>query len=312
MKSESKILWIESKDLDIDRYDKLIEQSEEVNIYNFSWYLEAVADFWGALVLNNYEALMPIAYTVKKGQYIVYQPFFSRQIGVYGEYVNPVMINSFISAIPEKFKLIDFGFPYEIKVNYSVEHVVHQQLNLENSYDFLYSNYSTNTKRQLKKAVKNEVEIREYEAPEELINLFKNTKGEEIGLSEGNFSHLLALLKKGLVKKSGILLGAFYNEQLIASAYYFVQENRITYLKGAGSEKGREIGGMYLLMDFMISKYAGASIIFDFGGSKLDSIASFYKKFGAIDKTYYLYSKNKLPLVIKLAKNLRDKVIRKK
>jgi hypothetical protein len=60
-------------------------------------------------------------------------------------------------------------------------------------------------------------------------------------------------------------------------------------------------------MDTIIKKYAASKRVFDFGGSKVSSIAEFYKKLGGEDQTYLSFSKNNLPWLLKTAKGLRDK-----
>lgn len=305
---EEQIKWLESDELNRGLYDTLVSESNQTNIYALSWYLDAVSDKWGVLVLGDYKAVMPIPYTIKKGQSIIYQPFFSRQIGVFG-IENPSELSEiFLNSIPKKFKLIQFGLSHSANSDFEITSVLHQELNLESEYEDLHRSYSTNAKRQIKKSQKSEIEIKQLGNPQELIELFRETKGSEIGLSEDNFKHLGQLLDAGLNNKKAILLGAYQKKELVAAAYYFVQDHRITYLKGASNDSGRNSGAMYLLMDFVVGKYSGSGRVLDFGGSKIGSIAMFYKKFGAIDSEYYLYERNNLPLILKQVKKVRDKL----
>ena len=64
---------------------KLLSVLSALSLYCYSWYLDAVSDNWGALVMGDYEFIMPIPYTVKKNQSILYQPFFSQQLNVLGK-----------------------------------------------------------------------------------------------------------------------------------------------------------------------------------------------------------------------------------
>ncbi|MDA9093212.1 hypothetical protein N9J92_05085, partial [Polaribacter sp.] len=56
---------IERKDLDVDKYDACIADSVQSRIYAFSWYLDVVTDNWDILILNDYEAVMPLPWKQK-------------------------------------------------------------------------------------------------------------------------------------------------------------------------------------------------------------------------------------------------------
>jgi len=262
--------------------------------------------------MGDYEFIMPIPYTVKKNQSILYQPFFSQQLNVLGKELPSVeVINSFIASIPEKFKLVQFNMPnYLIQDanGFEIEEVVFQYLDLSKEYETLSAEYSTNAKRQIKKAVKNELKVTEIVGLEVFMPLFKETVGDKLNFMPDNYKRLKTLMEVGLGNKSGKLLSVQKDDVVVAMGYFFIQDNRITYLKGASIQEGRDTGAMYFLMDAVIKEYAATKRIFDFGGSKVTSVAEFYKKLGGKDQTYLSFSKNDLPWLIKKAKGVRDKL----
>ena len=262
--------------------------------------------------MGDYEFIMPIPYIVKKNQSILYQPFFSQQLNVLGkESLSEELINQFISCIPEKFKLVQFNFPNYLIQNttdYEIEEVVFQYLDLKQDYEAIASGYSTNSKRQIKKGFKNELNVIEAEDLEAFMPLFKETVGDKLNFTEDNYSRLKSLMEVGLANKSGKLWSVQKGDQVLAMGYFFIQNNRVTYLKGASSQEGRDAGAMYFLMDSVTKKYAPSNRVFDFGGSKVSSIAVFYKKLGGKDQTYLSFSKNDLPWLLKKAKGVRDKL----
>lgn len=67
---------IKRKDLDIDKYDACIAASVQFRIYAFSWYLDAVSENWEVLILNDYEAVMPLPWKQKYFLKYITQPFF--------------------------------------------------------------------------------------------------------------------------------------------------------------------------------------------------------------------------------------------
>ena len=271
-----------------------------------------MADNWGALVMGDYEFIMPIPYTVKKGQSILYQPFFSQQLNVLGKELPSIeVINQFIASIPQEFKLVQFNLPNYLIQNttdYEIEEVVCQTLGLNKDYKVIASSYSTNAKRQIKKAIKNELKVTEVKALEAFMPLFKETVGVKLSFTEDNYSRLHKLMKVGLVLKKGRLLTVQRGNEVLAMGYFFIQNNRITYLKGASTIQGRDTGSMYFLMDAVIKEHATTNRIFDFGGSKVSSVAEFYKKLGGVDQTYLSFAKNDLPWLLKKAKGVRDRL----
>ena len=51
------IKFVLHKDVDTDKWDECIKKSVNALPYAFSWYLDIVAEYWDALVLNDYEAV---------------------------------------------------------------------------------------------------------------------------------------------------------------------------------------------------------------------------------------------------------------
>ena len=54
------IQYLKNKEIDFKKYDACIAAAINSRIYAYSWYLNIVADNWDALVLNDYEAVMPL------------------------------------------------------------------------------------------------------------------------------------------------------------------------------------------------------------------------------------------------------------
>jgi lipid II:glycine glycyltransferase (peptidoglycan interpeptide bridge formation enzyme) len=67
------------------------------------------------------------------------------------------------------------------------------------------------------------------------------------------------------------------------------------YVKGASSEKAKEVGAMFHLIDHGIENAVGKGLKkFDFVGSNAKGMAEFNKKFGAKDVSYGIYKSNDL------------------
>ena len=64
---------------------------------------------------------------------------------------------------------------------------------------------------------------------------------------------------------------------------------------------------MFFAFDQLIQQNASKGCIFDFGGSNVDSIANFNKKFGAQDILYYGYEINTLSKAVQKVIEVKNK-----
>ncbi len=303
----NRIKFIERKDIDLIKYNNLIEQCKTVSIYNYAWYLDAVSDNWGVLISGDYEAILPIPYTLKYGFKIIYQPFFTREISIYSQEEKP-QLSTFIKALPNSFKKIDFNYSeFENLENFEIQKVNYQELDLNLSYTEIYTtSYSKNTKRLIKKALKQNIKINETIDVKTFIDFFKENTGEQVNYTNQHYKNINQLIEVAIKNKTGKLFEVTKEGSVIAYGFFFIQKHRITYLKGSVNKIGKKNGAMFSLMDKVIKEYAGENKHFDFGGSKIESIAQFYKKFGARDIAYYTYKKNDYSWIVKKGKNIRD------
>ncbi|HEU4902656.1 MAG TPA: hypothetical protein VFT06_07675, partial [Flavisolibacter sp.] len=124
-------------------------------MYAYSFYLDTMTGDWDALVLNDYEAVMPLPWRRKWGISYLYQPFLTAQLGVFGNGLSAETVASFLRAVPAKFRYWDFslnhhnvfggtGFPLHERMNYV--------LPLSSPYEAIYKGYRENIRRNIKKS----------------------------------------------------------------------------------------------------------------------------------------------------------------
>ena len=54
------IQYLQRQKINISKWDRCITMSGNGLIYGYSWWLDEMAENWDALVLNDYEAIMPL------------------------------------------------------------------------------------------------------------------------------------------------------------------------------------------------------------------------------------------------------------
>lgn len=306
------IKYKNKEEIDLKRYNSLISKSNNKSIYCFSWYLDAVSDNWGCLIKGDYEAIMPIPYTIKLNQKIIYQPFFSRELNVYSNKTinNIEEIKEFILAIPKEFKKIDFNIEKNVKLeDFDIKKCKNQELKLYNKYENNRIKFSKNTKRQINKATKHNLKIEKSKNEDSFVSFFKKNTGKQVNFNEYNYSKLKQLIKTIIKNNKGHIYIVKENENILAQGVFINSHKTIIYLKGTVNKRGKQIGAMFYLMNNIIKHGTenGYNLL-DFGGSNIENIANFYKKFGAEDRQYFKYSKNKLPFILKVGKIIIDNI----
>jgi hypothetical protein len=288
------IKYLKQAEIDYDKWDQCISNAMNSYVYAYSWYLDIVAGEWDALVEDDYTRVFPLPFRKKMGIKYIYQPAFSQQLGLFSTSLQGnKKLQEFLRSIPKEFKLIEinlnkFHIPIEekgidLKKNLNIE------LDLALDYERLAANYSSNLKRNIKKAKKNDLQILKNTKPEGLIQLFKDNKGQEVkAYSALDYMHLgrliYLLIHKGMAEIYSV---ASSENNIIASALFVRDEHRYIFLFSGLSEEGKQKGAMPFLIDSFILEHSSTVITLDFEGSNNENLARFYRSFGASDYYYY-------------------------
>lgn len=305
------ITFKEHKDIDKTKWDNCVSESENNTIFVQSWYLDVVYEDWSALILNDYEAVFPLAARSKYRISYLYQPFFSRYFGMYKRNRITASEEDFFKSIPEKFKYIEFCLHENSTFSnpdYQTKKRTFQELDLSLDYKKIRENYSDNSKRNIKKAEKAGFKVSKGISPVEIVNLFKITKGGELEIFDsGDYKTLIKLMTACLHLNCAESYAVHSNDnKLVAAAFFMKHQNRYIFLKSGVTEQGKTHGAMHFLIDTFIREKAEQNKILDFGGSSVETVARFYKSFGAKDCLYLQVKKNKLPGLVNWIKSLKS------
>ena len=298
MSFKGKIRYIQREAIDTGRWDEVIEHSPSETIYPYSWYLDAVATKWSALLVDDYRFIMPVVWKKKAGLKYVYQPFYTQQLGVFSkEYVDPVIIKEMLSIIYKKFRFAGINFNSKNLVGeeepFTVDDKSNYTLTLNKEYDQHFSSFSSNAKRNIRKALIH-IEGVERDIPvEELVALKR--ANDVIQRSEADYKWLNDLLKTIAARESGSVYGIRSGAELTAAAFFALSRTRAIYLVSASGKLGKERRDMFKIVDAFIREYASSGIILDFEGSNIPSVARFFAGFGAQAEIYQGVSFSRLP-----------------
>ncbi|MCE3279422.1 MAG: hypothetical protein K0S44_1613 [Bacteroidetes bacterium] len=301
-----------SEKVDKKKWDACINSSANSSVFATSAYLDSVCDNWSGLISNDYEAVFPIVWGSKYRIKYVYQPFFTRYFGVYSKTEpSEKLVSDFIQAIPDQFKYMEFCMHEQNSVSdkeIEKKERKFQFLDLNRSYESVFKTYSENAKRSIKKAIKSGAQIKEGIDPNEIVDLFKHTKGRELEVfAAKDYQRLLHLMDVFKKNKSAESIAVYHADGTLSAAGFFLKyKNRYIFLKSGVTEYGKTHGYMHLLFDHFIKKHSESECILDFGGSSVESVARFYNNFGAKDCVYLQVKKNRLPKLVNWIKSLKS------
>lgn len=305
MPEKKSIQYIVHKDIDLAKWDACISQSSNGLVYVCSYYLETMAANWDALILNDYEAVMPLTWNKKFGVYYLYQPFITAQLGLFGNNINAELLDAFLKAIPGKFRYWDIYLNHD-NIFESSEFSLYLRsnyiLNLNRPYKEICQGYRENIRRNIKKAENTGCKVIKAFNVEQVIELAVMQMREYDKKSINNTERFRKLYSILSSKNMAATYGISLNNQLLASAVFFFSHNRAYYILVGNHPNGKTLGASHALIDAFIKDNAGQDMLLDFEGSDIRNLAFFYESFGAVKEKFTGIKNNKLPFYLKWLK----------
>lgn len=284
---------------------------KEVNsIFEQPWWLDLVADSsWDEIVIydKKHECIgrLPYVYQKKYFMNVCTVPVLTQQLGPWihidgnmkrvAKIKHTKKIIEQIIAELNKYKNVDLylhksyeyilpfiwaGYSVEPKISYVIE-------NLED-LNFVESEIEAKVRNLIKGALKR-VTVTDNVSVEDLINLLSYTfqkQRRELPFKK----ELISKVCEGAIKRdAGKLFGAVdvSSGKMVAAAFFVYDENTCYYLLG-GKDYDAKINGCQELLLWQGIKFAAAvSREFDFEGSMIQGIESFFRGFGGKPCIYF-------------------------
>ncbi|MDY6802141.1 MAG: hypothetical protein SVU94_13085 [Bacteroidota bacterium] len=289
-----KIEYLKHNQINKQKWDLTIENSYNGLVYALSWYLDIVSPGWNALVLGDYEGVMPLTVKQKLGLKYLVQPPFCQQLGIFYAHDNENINHYFSDKIKSLFRYIHIQLNAENKFIVAQALKKNYELSLSSSYERLVDSYHKNTKRNLKKASNYTLNI---VSDVDAMSIFMFKKANPVNnLKEWHYKILHSLINTIQYKAEYESIGVLNEEgSLIAAAFFVIFKKRITMLVSSSNNQGKNKAAMFLIIDTIIKKYAGKDYILDFEGGNVEGLARFFAGFGAKPVFYSVYKQNNLP-----------------
>ena len=303
------IRYLQRDQIDDQHWDMVVEASGFETVYAHSWYLDACAGTWGALVAPDYEYVMPVAFGKKFGIKYTYQPRFCQQLGVYSEkLVDDEVLGMFLLEVKNRFRFGDYAFNEGNRLvkerGREITENTNYTLKLGSLYGELKQDYSDNCRRNQQRAIRSGLEFSDDISVWELVQMKRqHDHRKQLDAHYHSLTGMFSSMKEaGHVKVCGVKLKG----QLCAGAIFAYCKKRVHYLLSVSDTAGKENSGMFMVIDRIIQSLAEKEMYLDFEGSNIPTVARFFKGFGADPQVYQRISFNSAASkLIQIVRNTR-------
>jgi hypothetical protein len=314
-----KIKFLSFKEIDFKKWDKCVDASLNGTIFGQSWYLNLVSESWDAIILDDYDAVMPIPVNKILKYPTAISPCLAPQLGVFSPRLpSPEIIDAFLSLLRSRIKYIKIGLnKYNLisDEEFKIKTAGSFSLDLIHPYSKLCQAYSRETKQIIDAGLSNKVSVSKSVPFQQFIQFYQNLcTGTSKTDDEVFYDKLRRVISFTMLHRFGELFGAYSEENnLTATAFVIRTSDRITLLISAMHNDQEGIAAYSVLLDQLLKEYAEKNVTIDFEilpcperyipGVKTTSdktdlihkIATLYTGFGAKMFNYPIILYNKLP-----------------
>jgi hypothetical protein len=268
------------------KWEQQVASSVQFDFFDQVWVQDCLHENWVYLCDAHQNPLLRIPFRRKFGVKAYLQPLFIRAFNL-----APTAVTELTSFMKKK-AFVHLNLTVHPHANQPQGR--YQLLKWDGGIEAIRKNYATNLQRILKKGQAFEMRDISYQTFE---TFFRTQKGEQLQkLTPAAWSRMEKLVSEAQERRAVRCVGLFDGSELLSVGLFFFYGTRIYFMKGTLNEAGKKVGAMVHLIDAMLVSCADQYQQLDFIGSNQESIAAFYRKFGAKDATYTIL-KGWLPLV---------------
>lgn len=298
---------IPAADIDREKWDACIDADPHALIYAHSWWLDHMADHWHGIVWKDYETVLPLPLKKKWGLQMGYIPPFIQQLDIAGNHdqkIREVLAAATLASI----SLLHYkaggttlfpGVPARHRTNYI--------LPLQDTYDHIAARYTTPCRKNIAQAGRRGCSLSPDVSIAEVIHLYRDVYGGKASYQEAHYQRLsLALAeagKRGNCHQTKVVHAT--SGRTVFAGLLLDDGRKLYYLLGAPTQEGRQMRATYFFIDRMLEQFAGRRLAFDFEGSDIPPVATFYRSFSPDTIYYEEFYVNKYPFPLNKLLNYR-------
>lgn len=293
------IKFLKNREINKEKWNLAIDNSAQPVFYARAQVLDIMSPQWAALVLGDYEAVMPLPVKYKFGILpYIYTPNFIQRLGIFAPQETQIVLEDFLSAIPFYFLRI------ELRIHSLYTPNKHTQLRTKERTSFIIqlrkpineieNAFNADAKKNVRKLKSLPIQSVENYPIEKIVEMYIQEYGTLNGIKDHEYKNFIKALE--WLRQIGKVwtIALFQNNTLLGAGAFVVDYDTVHYVLGAPTTEGKKIGSTHKLIHVALEKFCLSHKIFDFEGSDIKPVAFFYKKFGSQPTKYLSYKKNKI------------------
>jgi len=285
---------IPSHEIDVIKWDACVAENDAGLIYAQYHYLNTVCTNWSAIVIGNYQAIMPLPWRKKFGIIYFYAPAFVQQLGLIGN-IDGLTSKEIFKSIRSFANFGDLLFNFKNEWIIS-NHIYHPKNNytiqLLQGYHSIASKYSKDLVQNLQKAEKYNFTYLHETNISNAIELFQLYYGNRFKhITALDFKNIETVCLKYQEQQQCVIRTIKDNltQQILATALLLKDNKRLYLLMNTTLNDGRKLSANHLLIDRILHEFSGQNLLFDFEGSNLDGVKTFYENYHPENQPYFHY-----------------------
>lgn len=285
------------------KWDQCVARSENGLVYSRYDYLDTICDHWHGMVVNDYQGVMALPWRRKWGIRYFYEPAFTQQLGLTGNIPVPAKILEACYSFARYGDLLfNFGNG-SLAGTVTTKQKINLVIDLSAGYEKIYSAYKKDLQQNLRKSERANLSVLPGESKTAIslyMSSYNNRFGHVRGTDYHQFEKLCGLLSKNEMCFTRKVVNS--TGDLLSTGIFFRDNKRVYNIMNTTTGPGRNAEANHYLLDSVLKEFGGHQLLFDFEGSDLPGVKSFYEKFGAIEQPYYHYHFNRLPFPLNFLK----------
>lgn len=283
------IRLLHNRQIDYVQWDRSVLNSYNGLVFAFSWYLDTVCEDWHALVLDDYQAILPLPVVRRWYQCSIFQPPFVPVLGVMWQGNKDVrnIEDDFLDMVRRKYSYIDLRlvrFNKQSLSRWQPEVFTFQKIDLIRPFTKIQINYTHGLKTELYHARKSNYTAMRGVQPAEYLSLASGGRGG---------SNLVRrLITASLRFNMGEVIGVYNAVNVICGAGLFVWSHNRCFLLSVVSDPA--VGDEYiakLVINRFLEENAEKNLTLYSINPEGHLPGNLLNQFGANDFKYYHFRK---------------------
>ena len=296
-----------SQEIDPDKWNNCVAKNFNGLIYAQYQYLNHLCNNWSAVIVGDYEAIMPLPWNTKCSiKYFQAIPFI-QQLGLIGSIENQLF--------PKIWKLIhEFASYGDLFLNFNNQAFasygrasakINFVLNLNQGYGQIEKGYKKDIRNNLEKAKKYNQTYHHATNIDIALEQYQLHYAKRLKKVSNSYYQKLSLLLHHYQSNNQCLIREMRDpitKGQLSIALLLRDEKRIYLLINVITQKGRKLSSNHELIDQIIKEFAGIDLLLDFEGSQIPGVRDFYEHFNPQIQPYFQVHHNQLFWPLKLFK----------